>query len=156
MKIVKVVGPSDSGKTTVVERLADRLSSRGRVGTVKHLRCAPDVDTAGTDTARHRAAGAAETFGVQDDGRWFATGTGRDLGSILAEVHTRCDFVVVEGYSSVRLPAVALGGRPHAGETLVAAADAESVDLDEVVAAIETLEPVGADGGLAPVTSADE
>ncbi len=142
MKAIKIVGPSDSGKTTLVEQLADRLAGRGRVCTVKHLNCAPTLDTDGTDTARHREAGAAETYGIQDDGSWFATGSGRDLADVAVDLAARCDYLLVEGYSDVALPTVALDGRAHAGESLLTAPTANAVDLDRLVAAVEGLDPI--------------
>jgi molybdopterin synthase catalytic subunit len=141
MKPVSIVGPSETGKTTLVERLIERLADRGAVATVKHLRCAPDIDTAGTDTARHRAAGAGETYGIEADGTWFATGTDRTLADVLDDLAPDYEYVLVEGYSSATLPTIALGGRDHAGETLLAASEADSVDLAGAVEAIEGVEP---------------
>ncbi|WP_181686991.1 molybdopterin synthase [Halorhabdus salina] len=141
MKPVSIVGPSDAGKTTLVERLTELLADRGPVATVKHLRCPPDIDTAGTDTARHREAGATETYGIQGDGTWFATGTDRTLGDTLDDLAPDYEYVLVEGYSDTALPAIALGGREHAGEALLSASSADSVDLEAAVQAIEGVDP---------------
>jgi len=139
MKVIATVGPSGSGKTTLVERLADRLSERGSVGTIKHLDCAPDFDSEGTDTARHRAAGVDRTIGVGDDG-WFATGDGLSLREAFDRLAVECDYAVVEGYSGVDLPQIALGG--HGGEDVrLSASDAGAVDLDEAVAVLEETDP---------------
>ncbi|MFB6128737.1 MAG: molybdopterin synthase [Halorhabdus sp.] len=140
MKPVSIVGPSDAGKTTLVEALASRLSDRGPVATVKHLQCAPDIDTAGKDTARHRAAGADETYGITDDGEWFATGADRTLTDVLDDL-TDYEYVLIEGYSDVDLPSIVLDGRDHEGETLLEASAADAVDLDAAVAAVEGVEP---------------
>ena len=96
MKLLGVVGPSDSGKTTLVERLADRLTERGSVATVKHLTHAPDIDTDGKDTARHRAAGAETTYGLTDDEGWFATGEDRTLDDTLDALTPEYDYAIVE------------------------------------------------------------
>lgn len=140
MKAVAVVGPSDSGKTTFIERLVERLDERGTVATVKHLDHAPDIDTQGKDTARHRTAGASVTYGVSDDG-WFATGESRTLGETLDELAAEYDYAVVEGYSTLDLPTVALGGREYSGSALAAAPEAEDIDLDAVIEQIEDIEP---------------
>jgi molybdopterin synthase catalytic subunit len=146
MHVIAVVGPSGSGKTTLVERLVDRLSDRGTVGTVKHLDCEPDLDVAGTDTARHRAAGADRTVGVGDDG-WFATGQERSLDDALDSLAVSCDYAVVEGYSAVALPQIALGGR--GGEDVrLSAPEAAAVDLDEAVDAVEATDPYECLGSL--------
>ncbi len=139
MKVIATVGPSGSGKTTLVERLADRLSERGSVGTIKHLDCAPDLDIEGTDTARHRAAGVDRTIGVSD-GEWFATGTDLTLREALDRLAVECEYAVVEGYSGVDLPQIALGGR--GGEDVrLSASDADAVDLEEAVAVLEETDP---------------
>jgi molybdopterin-guanine dinucleotide biosynthesis protein B len=59
--IVSVVGHSNSGKTTLVEKIVPELRSRGyRVATVKH---AQDIhlDQPGTDSWRHIEAGSQAT-----------------------------------------------------------------------------------------------
>ncbi|WP_459192037.1 molybdopterin synthase [Halosimplex sp. J119] len=148
MQVLGIAGPSDSGKTTLVERLAERLSAEGRVATVKHLTTNPSVDTEGKDTARHRAAGAAATYGITDDDGWFATGAERTLEETLDELAPEYDYALVEGYSGADIPTVALGGRDHAGETVVAAPEADAVDVEELLAALDDREPYECLGSL--------
>lgn len=141
MYVLGVVGPSDSGKTTLVERLVTRLDDRGRVATIKHLTHEPDVDTDGKDTARHRAAGASATYGFVDDGEWFATGEDRTLDGTLDDLAPTYDYAIVEGYSEATIPQVVLGGRDHAGPELAAAPEADEVDVDAVLDALAETEP---------------
>jgi molybdopterin synthase catalytic subunit len=141
MKVLGVVGPSDSGKTTLVERLVDRLGERGSVATVKHCTHAPDVDTEGKDTARHRAAGADATYALTDDAGWFATGESRGLGETLDDLAPDYDYVVVEGYSDAAIPQVVLGDREHRGEALAAGDGADDVDLDALLDALAATDP---------------
>jgi molybdopterin-guanine dinucleotide biosynthesis protein B/molybdopterin-guanine dinucleotide biosynthesis protein len=57
--LVAIVGKSDSGKTTVVERLLPELRALGlRVGTVKHDAHGFEIDHPGKDSWRHGQAGA--------------------------------------------------------------------------------------------------
>jgi len=139
MKVLGVAGPSDSGKTTVVAGLAARLSQCGTVGTVKRLTHEPDIDTDGKDTARHREAGSARTVGLTDGGGWFGTGNGRTLPDVLDDFAPECDYVLVEGFSGSRLPKVSLGDRSTASPVVATAADADTLDLDEVTAVVEDL-----------------
>lgn len=61
--VVSVVGKSDSGKTTVMERLIRTLTERGfRVATVKHHVHEVDLDVPGKDSWRHAHAGAHTTM----------------------------------------------------------------------------------------------
>ncbi len=57
--IVSIVGKSDSGKTTLIEKLVPELVRRGyKVATVKHDVHGFDVDREGKDSWRHKKAGA--------------------------------------------------------------------------------------------------
>jgi molybdopterin-guanine dinucleotide biosynthesis protein B len=57
--IVSIVGKSDSGKTTLIEKLIPELTRRGyRIATVKHDIHGFEVDREGKDSWRHKQAGA--------------------------------------------------------------------------------------------------
>lgn len=61
--VVSVVGKSDSGKTTLMERLIVALTARGhRVATVKHHVHDFDIDVPGKDSWRHGRAGSVVTL----------------------------------------------------------------------------------------------
>lgn len=148
MKLLGVVGHSDTGKTTLIEDLAGRLSERGAVGTIKHIDCRPDLDTAGTDTARHRGAGARETYGIAD-GEWFATGETITLEEAVSRLARSCSYALVEGYRGADLPVVALGDSSPAGEVLASAASADDIETDALLAALEDREPFATTPGVA-------
>ncbi len=148
MYVLAVVGPSDSGKTTLVERLTAPLAERGRVGTVKHISCEPDIDTTGKDTARHRSAGAAETYGITNN-EWFATGETLTLTDALDALAGRCEYALVEGYSDLLLPKIVLGGREADYAVVERAPSADDVDVDALVETIESLEPYETPDSLA-------
>ncbi len=57
--IISIVGRSDSGKTTFIEKLVPELTARGyRIATVKHDVHGFEVDREGKDSWRHKQAGA--------------------------------------------------------------------------------------------------
>lgn len=64
--ILSVVGKSDSGKTTLLEKLLPELTRRGyKVATLKHHHQGNiDIDRPGKDSYRHRQAGANATIVV--------------------------------------------------------------------------------------------
>lgn len=60
--IVSIVGKSNSGKTTLIERLIPELTGRGyRVATIKHNMHGFQIDHEGKDSWRHKQAGAQVT-----------------------------------------------------------------------------------------------
>lgn len=143
MHVLSIVGHPETGKTTLTERLTERLSERGRVGTVKHIDGGSGFDTDGKDTQRHREAGAVQTYGISD-AEWFATGdtSELDLHDALNRLGERCDYGLVEGYADLALPTVVLGDREvERGEVLARAPDADSVDLGEVIEALHERDP---------------
>lgn len=97
-----ITGWKNSGKTTLTERVIAELTRRGhRVASIKHAHHAFDVDRKGTDSHRHRTAGAAEVA-IVSSVRWALMHElqGDDeptLEDILARL-SPADFVIVEGF----------------------------------------------------------
>jgi len=61
--IVSFVGRSNSGKTTLIERVIPELVRAGyRLATVKHAGHGFDLDTEGKDSWRHKRAGASSVI----------------------------------------------------------------------------------------------
>lgn len=101
-RVFGITGWKNSGKTTLTERLVTEFTRRGAsVSTVKHAHHAFDIDKEGTDSFRHRAAGAREVA-IVSEGRWALMHELRDetepsLDQILARL-AECDLVLIEGY----------------------------------------------------------
>ncbi len=61
--VISIVGKSNTGKTTLIEKLIPELVTRGyRVATIKHHLHDFDIDVEGKDSWRHRQAGARATI----------------------------------------------------------------------------------------------
>ena len=107
-----IAGWKNSGKTTMTERLVAAITARGfRVATVKHAHHAFDIDQEGTDSHRHRTAGAVE-IALVSGRRWALMHELREeaepsLAEILARL-SPCDLVLVEGYKREALPKLEL------------------------------------------------
>ena len=105
-----VTGWKNSGKTTLTERLIGELTARGyRVASLKHAHHTLDIDTPGTDSFRHRAAGAVETA-VVGGARWAIMHElrGADeptMEDVIARL-SPCDIVIVEGYKRAGHPKI--------------------------------------------------
>ena len=127
VRVVGVVGWKDSGKTGLVERLVAALAARGlRVCTVKHAHHEAEVDRPGTDSHRHRAAGAAQVV-LATPARWaLMTELGGapepDLAQLLARLDP-CDLVIVEGFKRGPHPKIE-AHRAATGRAPLAASDA--------------------------------
>jgi len=98
-RVFGVTGWKNAGKTTLVERLVAEFVRRGwTVATVKHAHHAVDIDQPGTDSFRHRAAGASEVALV--GGQRYAImreGPEPTLAEVLARL-APADLILVEGF----------------------------------------------------------
>nr|WP_297401487.1 molybdopterin-guanine dinucleotide biosynthesis protein B [uncultured Marinobacter sp.] len=104
MNVIGIVGWKNCGKTTLASALIRELSGRGlTVNSIKHAHHGVDVDQPGTDSYKHREAGAREV--ILAGGQRFAIMhelRGADeptLDDLLARLGP-CDWVVVEGFKS--------------------------------------------------------
>jgi molybdopterin-guanine dinucleotide biosynthesis adapter protein len=105
-----VTGWKNSGKTTLMERLIAEFTRRGlRVASVKHAHHAFDIDKPGSDSFRHRHAGAREVM-IVSGRRWalmheMADEAEPPLAEALARL-SPCDLILVEGYKLERHPKI--------------------------------------------------
>ena len=98
-RVFGVTGWKNSGKTTLVERLVAEFVRRGwTVNTVKHAHHAVDIDQPGTDSARHRAAGATEVALVGGLRYAIMREQGEPALSQVLERLSPADLVLIEGY----------------------------------------------------------
>jgi molybdopterin-guanine dinucleotide biosynthesis protein B len=99
--IISIVGKSDSGKTTLIEKLVPELTRRGyRVATVKHDVHGFEVDREGKDSWRHKQAGAHTVVIASPDKVALIRDVERDLN--LEDIRDKfiqdVDLLLSEGY----------------------------------------------------------
>jgi molybdopterin-guanine dinucleotide biosynthesis protein B len=110
MRVIGLAGWSGAGKTTLLERLIPALIARGLVvSTLKHAHHAFDIDRPGTDTWRHREAGANEVLATFSDG-WALMHELHDenepsLAELLAKMDP-VDVVLIEGFKRENHPKI--------------------------------------------------
>jgi len=126
MKIYGVTGWKNNGKTGLMERLVAEFTNRGfTVSTIKHSHHGADVDRPGTDSYRHRQAGASEV--VLASGARVAImqelrgAEEPPLAELLARLNP-VDLVLVEGYKREPHPKIE-AYRQEAGTDLIAPRD---------------------------------
>lgn len=98
-KIISIVGKSETGKTTLIERLIPVLKKRGfRVGVIKHASHGFDIDQEGKDSWRHQQAGADTVVVASDD--QFAMAKKQNPVSLesLLKYFADIDLLITEGY----------------------------------------------------------
>jgi molybdopterin-guanine dinucleotide biosynthesis protein B len=149
MKIVAVVGLSESGKTRLVVRLIGALKRRGlRVAAVKRCSHGFALDTEGKDTADFSAAGADGVAMVSPEG-WAALGRAAavEASGLAARLFPDADVVLIEGGKDVR-------GTRKIEVLRAGVSDAPASPPGELVAVVsETPVPGGA---AAPVFAPDD
>ena len=138
MRVFGIAGWKNTGKTGLTERLVAEFTARGlAVSTVKHAHHAARIDLPGSDTDRHRIAGAREVMLATESGWALVHRTPEpDLGALLSRM-APVDLVLVEGFKRVEVPKLlchreAAGQRPDLGLPGVLAV-ASDVPLDAPV-----------------------
>jgi molybdopterin-guanine dinucleotide biosynthesis protein B len=99
--LVAIVGKSDSGKTTLVEKVVPELVKLGlRVGTVKHDAHSFEIDHPGKDSWRHGQAGAEAYCIASPERLAFIAKLEQELElvDIVNRFYDGFDIVVAEGY----------------------------------------------------------
>lgn len=111
--IIAIVGYSDAGKTTLVEKLVPELIKKGlRVGTVKHSDHEPEFDKEGKDSWRHFNAGADAVVVASSDKIAIIRKNECKLEdshgqlSFLSNYLTDMDVIIVEGYKNSKFPKI--------------------------------------------------
>ncbi|PKN50706.1 MAG: molybdopterin-guanine dinucleotide biosynthesis protein B [Deltaproteobacteria bacterium HGW-Deltaproteobacteria-13] len=107
--IISIVGKSNSGKTTLVEKLIPELIKRGyRVATIKHNKHGFDIDHEGKDSWRHKQAGACATVIACPTKIALIEDIDRDhsLGEIRDKYVKDADVILAEGYKGNPFPKI--------------------------------------------------
>lgn len=137
--IVSVVGKSDSGKTTLLEKLIRALSARGyRVGTVKHHVHDFEIDVPGKDSWRHARAGAQVTLVSSPSKLGMIRRMDSELTlPELAELAGDVDILLTEGFKSTARVRIEISRAARSTELISAADELFAVVTDnaEVVPA---------------------
>ena len=102
--VLAIVGFSNSGKTTLMEKLITALSAEGLdVCTMKHSHHQPEMDTPGKDSWRHKHAGAKGSLLVGLEQLLMVADIQKPLTpQEMADAYfPHADLVLVEGYASM-------------------------------------------------------
>ena len=136
--IVSFVGRSNSGKTTLIERVIPQLVQAGyKVATVKHAGHGFDLDTEGKDSWRHKRAGASSVM-VLSKGSMAMFADVPDPLSVEAVrdrfLDDTYDLIIAEGWKHENYPKIVIvreqiGEIPVSAEGLLAVVSDKPMDL---------------------------
>jgi molybdopterin-guanine dinucleotide biosynthesis protein B len=103
MKAIGIIGYSNTGKTTLIEKLIPIFRARGlSVSAVKNAHHGFDMDRPGKDSFRYREAGAGQVL-IATGQRWaLLTETPQRAATLdeLLALLAPCDLAIVEGFKS--------------------------------------------------------
>jgi molybdopterin-guanine dinucleotide biosynthesis protein B len=106
-QLICIVGRSQSGKTTLIEKLIPVLKHKGyRIGTIKHSHHIFDFDKSGKDSWRHKDAGADAVI-IASPGK-IAMVKNDQQGTLesLLDYFGDLDLVITEGYKGAHQPKI--------------------------------------------------
>jgi len=118
--IISVVGKSEVGKTTLLERLIAELKRRGyRVGTIKHDTHGFEIDRPGKDSWRHAQAGSDAVLISSPEKLALIKRVDRErtldeLSAYMIDI----DLVLTEGYKSGDKPKIEVSRQARGQELL--------------------------------------
>ena len=107
--IVAIVGRSNSGKTTIVEKLIPELKSRGyRVAAIKHSHHSLKFDEPGKDSWRYAQAGSDAVAIASPDKVVLIKPNRGDLGieQVARLLGDDYDIVLAEGFKQSKVPKI--------------------------------------------------
>jgi molybdopterin-guanine dinucleotide biosynthesis protein MobB len=138
--IISIVGSSNSGKTTLIERLIPEFVKRGyRVATIKHHAKDFQIDHRGKDSWRHKEAGAHAVVISSPQKVALVEDVSHDHSpeELAARFIQGVDIIIAEGFKRAKQPKVEVfrkGVHPHPLapelENVIAVASDEPLTLD--------------------------
>lgn len=138
MKILGVMGTKDTGKTTLVTKIVEKLvQKKYKVGTVKYSHVT--FDLADRDTGRHRQAGAQIVIGTGKE-TFILFDHPLDLEKIIStiEFNDGLDFLILEGFKSSKFAKFSVSDLKD--EYTIQQVDVKTLDEDKIDELVKLVE----------------
>jgi len=131
--VVSVVGKSNAGKTTFLEKLIRELKRRGyRVATIKHDRGGFEIDQPGKDTWRHAQAGSDVVVISSPEKIALIRRVEAELSlDEIVAILPPVDIVLTEGYKAGNKPKIEVVRQAIAHELLSAERELIAIVTDQ-------------------------
>jgi molybdopterin-guanine dinucleotide biosynthesis protein MobB len=134
MKIIQVVGNSNSGKTTFIKNLIPELKKKGNVAVIKHLGDHTYNIEEGKDTTVFFNAGADISVGIDSD-KAVAAIRKNTLDDVLGMLFDQeMDFAIIEGFKQRSFPKIVIGNLTADSSIL------KNPSVDEVISSLNLFE----------------
>ena len=107
--VISIIGRSNTGKTTLIEKLVPELCRRGyRVATIKHAPSGFEIDREGKDSWRHKKAGAYKTIIISPTELAMTEVLKREYSveELVALYIKDADIVLLEGHKNNPYPKI--------------------------------------------------
>ena len=135
--MISIVGKSESGKTTLIERLIPEFRQRGyKVGSIKHASHGFDIDNSSKDSFRHRRAGSETVVVASPEQIAVLMTVDTDSLDTLEFFFQDKDLVLAEGYKNEPRPKIEIFSKKrHAApinpndENLIAFVTDDAIDV---------------------------
>lgn len=106
-KIITIVGKSNSGKTTLLEKVIALLTDKGyKIGSVKHAHDGFEMDKEGKDSWRHRKAGAGAALVISKNKVAMVKDDSTSLIEKMQSYLSDMDIILAEGFKKQALPKI--------------------------------------------------
>ena len=109
MKIIQVVGRSNTGKTTFIKQLIPKLKTHGNVAVIKHLGDHEFELEEGKDTTGFFESGADISVGIDAHKSVVAIRNNSLESSLQLLFDQGIDFTVIEGFKQRAFPRIVIG-----------------------------------------------
>jgi molybdopterin-guanine dinucleotide biosynthesis protein MobB len=109
MKIIQVVGRSNSGKTTFIKQLIPKLKMQGSVAVIKHLGDHEYELEEGKDTTGFFDAGADISVGIDANKSVVAIHKSSLESTLCILFYQGMDFAIIEGFKKRAFPRIVIG-----------------------------------------------
>lgn len=117
--IIAISGVKNSGKTTLIERIIPKLNKEGlKVATVKHDGHDFDADIEGTDTFKHRKAGAYGTAIFSKNKFMVIKEQKNTQEEELISYFSDCDVILLEGFKFSDYPKIEIVRKGNSSESV--------------------------------------
>lgn len=141
MRIVSIVGPKNTGKTSLTVKVIEELCKRGfKVASIKHSHHKMEIDYENKDTYKHKEAGSDLVIGVGE--RTFLNindNISLEKLLFLINVIDDVDFVVIEGFKSYKYAKVCTSPDIE-DEYTIAIVDPFNISSNEVSDLVDVIE----------------